>query len=177
MPKVFTKIHRELWEGWKTYPYFVHFPYYTHRKYSNKPENNKKLIWVYNINDFSLIQGAPFNSNSDCARNLKISRETVSTYLDINKPFANKWIFSFFFIFSNEVLSQRIIHPEICDAVVGDLLGDGHIRASALNQPNINGRLKFTFSTKNLPYAEYLKFTKHAPLVPCRLLLLDLILN
>jgi len=44
------------------------------------------------------------------------------------------------------------------DALVGDLLGDGHIRLKTYKDGNFIGRLEFTFSVKNLPYLRYLKF-------------------
>ena len=54
------------------------------------------------------------------------------------------------------------------DAIIGDLLGDGHIRflgkrTNKLNERvNIgNARMEFTFSTANLPYLRYLKFVAY----------------
>jgi hypothetical protein len=46
----------------------------------------------------------------------------------------------------------------LMDALVGDLLGDGHIRLKTYKNGNYIGRLEFTFSVKNLPYLRYLKF-------------------
>jgi len=45
---------------------------------------------------------------------------------------------------------------KVMNALVGDLLGDGHIRV--FNNSNGKGRLEFTFSIMNLPYLRYLKF-------------------
>jgi hypothetical protein len=52
------------------------------------------------------------------------------------------------------------------DAIIGDLLGDGHIRYSNRRKDkkktNIgNARMEFTFSTQNLPYVQYLKFVAY----------------
>src|SRR4030081_2334965 len=46
----------------------------------------------------------------------------------------------------------------LINALVGDLLGDGHIRLKTYKDGNFIGRLEFTFSVKNLPYLRYLKF-------------------
>ena len=46
------------------------------------------------IQDFSVVEGAPFRTKSECANVLQISRSTVATYLDAEKLFSNKWIFS-----------------------------------------------------------------------------------
>ena len=46
----------------------------------------------------------------------------------------------------------------LMDALVGDLLADGHIRLKTYKDGNFIGRLEFTFSVKNLPYLRYLKF-------------------
>lgn len=47
------------------------------------------------------------------------------------------------------------------DAIIGDMLGDGHIRCSPNNK---KGRMEFTFSTDNLPYLNYLKFVIYSEL-------------
>jgi len=45
------------------------------------------------------------------------------------------------------------------EAIIGDMLGDGHINMGNIKKgSNINGRLQFTFSKKNLPYLQYLKY-------------------
>jgi hypothetical protein len=53
----------------------------------------------------------------------------------------------------------------IYDAIIGDLLGDGHIifhgKSKKENNENMNvgnTRMEFTFSRQNLPYLQYLKF-------------------
>jgi hypothetical protein len=55
------------------------------------------------------------------------------------------------------------------DAIIGDLLGDGHMRFSGRkrlseNEYNNRGnaRMEFTFSTANLPYVRYLKFVAYS---------------
>lgn len=43
------------------------------------------------------------------------------------------------------------------------MLGDGHIsRGDISKYPNINARLMFTFSAKNLPYLRHLKFVAYS---------------
>jgi LAGLIDADG DNA endonuclease family/Proton-conducting membrane transporter len=50
-------------------------------------------------------------------------------------------------------------NPEMLDAIVGDLLGDGSInRGNYKRWPGTNGRLEFTFSISNLAYLRHLKF-------------------
>lgn len=55
---------------------------------------NPPVIWVYNLIDLSLIEKAPFKSKVDCANILGISRSTVVAYLDTNKCYIDRWIFS-----------------------------------------------------------------------------------
>jgi hypothetical protein len=57
----------------------------------------------------------------------------------------------------------------LMDAIIGDLLGDGHIRHNNKNTnkdtPNLkigNARMEFTFSIDNLPYLRYLKFVAYS---------------
>jgi len=52
------------------------------------------------------------------------------------------------------------------DAIIGDLLGDGHIRLiSTMKDRYINkGRMEFTFSVNNLSYLRYLKFVVYKEL-------------
>jgi len=49
-------------------------------------------------------------------------------------------------------------NSKIMSILIGDLLGDGHIRLGS-NQKS--GRMEFTFSTQNLPYLNYLKFVAY----------------
>jgi hypothetical protein len=65
----------------------------------------KFLIWVYDIRDLSLIVGAPFKTKSECANILQINRSTVAAYLNADKLFDNKWVFSSV-TFSKEELSK-----------------------------------------------------------------------
>jgi LAGLIDADG DNA endonuclease family. len=44
------------------------------------------------------------------------------------------------------------------EILIGELLGDGYIRYNPKNTPQINGRLEFTFSAKNLQYVKFLKY-------------------
>lgn len=64
-----------------------------HKDSSNNKSKNL-LIWVYDLKDLSLVEGAPFKSKSECAKVLQINRSTVATYLDAEKPFKNRLIFS-----------------------------------------------------------------------------------
>jgi hypothetical protein len=52
------------------------------------------LIWVYNVNTNSLVEGSPFKTKSSCARIVPIERHTISSYLDNDKIFKYQWIFS-----------------------------------------------------------------------------------
>ena len=65
----------------------------------------------------------------------------------------HKWIFSTNSI-NIENLSKWLVKPIVWEALVGDLLGDGHI-----SKPSKTGssRIQFTFSVQNLPYLNYLK--------------------
>jgi hypothetical protein len=117
-----TFIHRELWEGLikkffiSTIPSFLFISglrtntyiknvHSTSKRYLNQPSPNKPLIWVYDIRDLSLIAGAPFKTKTECANILQINRSTVAAYLDADKLFDDKWIFSSISL-SKEELSQ-----------------------------------------------------------------------
>jgi len=81
--------------------------------------------------------------------------------------------------FSNSTTSHRshektlkystINKPDILyDAIIGDLLGDGHLRFHGKNNNknnqrsnSSNARMEFTFSRPNLPYLRYLKFVAY----------------
>jgi len=117
----------------------------------------KPLIWVYNIDNLSLIKGAPFKTKTECANVLHINRSTIAAYLDSDKLFNYKWIFSSVII-SKEILSKWIIPSKVMEILIRELLGDGYIRYNPKNTPQINGRLEFTFSVKNLQYVKFLKY-------------------
>ena len=184
-------IHRELWEGsihviiftlelcyFLIFQFLLTIPNVTSfqglilkRAFSqetvapdNKPKGKptKPQIWVYDINSLSLVKGAPFKNKSICGTTLGINRHSVANYLDTEKVFNNKCIFSSS-ILSKEELSKWVISTTVKDALVGDMLGDGHIsRGDISKYPNINARLQFTFSVQNLPYLRYLKFVVYA---------------
>jgi len=116
-----------------------------------------RLIWVYDIRDLSLVYGAPFSSKIKCALVLKINPRTVAAYLDKDKIFDYKWVFSSLTL-SEQELSKWQIPKKIWDIITGELLGDGHIKYDSVKSPQINGRLEFTFSSKILHYANYLKY-------------------
>lgn len=123
---------------------------------------NKPLIWVYDITDLSgnqqeLVNGAPFKTKSDCANILQISRNTVTAYLDKEKLFNHKWIFSSI-VLSKEELSKLVIPSKVWEVLTGELLGDGYIKYDPLKNPLVNGRIEFTFSAKILHYVNYLKY-------------------
>lgn len=122
-----------------------------HNKSSNLP-----LIWVYNLTDLSLMEKAPFEFKVECASLLKISRNTVTTHLNTNISYKNKWIFSFKDLTVQE-LSQFVVPLKVWQILTGELLGDAYIRYDPLKAPQINGRLEFTFSSKIL-YVRYLKY-------------------
>lgn len=127
-----------------------------------KGKSKKSLIWVYDIIEQSLVKGAPFKTKSMCAATLGINRQSVAKYLDTEKVFNNKWIFSSSPL-SKEKLFQWAIPTTVKDALIGDMLGDGHIsRGDISKYPNINARLMFTFSAENLPYLRHLKFVVYS---------------
>jgi hypothetical protein len=108
------------------------------------------------------VKGAPFKTKVVCGSILGINRQTVTRYLDTGKAYKNKWVFSSSPL-SEEKLSLWVIPTEVKDALVGDLLGDGHIsRGDISKYPNANARLEFTFSVKNLAYLTHLKFVTYA---------------
>jgi hypothetical protein len=74
-----------------TYTRYLHSIY---KRNLHVPSSKKFLIWVYDIRDLSLIVGAPFKTKSECANILQINRSTVAAYLDADKLFDNKWVFS-----------------------------------------------------------------------------------
>ena len=81
--------------------------------------------------------------------------------MDSNKLLNNKLIFSSFSLNQEFLLKLRTeneIPSRTWQAITGELLGDGHLRYDPINNPQINGRLEFTFSAKVLHYVKYLKF-------------------
>jgi LAGLIDADG DNA endonuclease family/Proton-conducting membrane transporter len=136
------------------------FSYNIYSSTKNLSEGTSKkrpLIWVYVIDDLSLIKEAPFKTKTECASILHINRSTVASYLDSNKLFNNKWIFSSTAL-SKEELSKWLISSKIMDIITGELLGDGHINYKSKDAIKINSRLEFTFSAKNLQYVKFLKY-------------------
>ena len=63
---------------------------------------SKYFIWVYDITNLSeqgpveslLVKSAPFKTKTECANVLKTTRNTITFYLDSEKIFNNKLIFS-----------------------------------------------------------------------------------
>lgn len=109
------------------------------------------------------MAGAPFKTKTECANILQINRSTVATYLDADKLFHNKWIFSSISLSKQELVhwlrhSKKWVIPiRTWEIVTGELLGDGHLSYDPINAPQINARLEFTFSSKIL-YVRYLKY-------------------
>jgi len=60
------------------------------------------------------------------------------------------------YISNNSNLFQ--VDNNLLDALIGDILGDGHIRIRSLKNGKSSARIEFTFSTVNLPYLRYLKY-------------------
>lgn len=131
----------------------------------------KSFIWVYDITNLSeqsqveslLVKSAPFKTKSECANVLKTTRSTVTSYLDSEKIFNNKWIFSSIEL-SKEKLFNFLIPNTVWEVITGELLGDGHLSCDPVNKPLINGRLEFTFAAAILHYVNYLKFNVLAPI-------------
>jgi LAGLIDADG DNA endonuclease family len=128
------------------------------RTFSTKANLSKLLIWVYNINDYSLVNGAPFKTKTECAKVLNVNRATVGNYLDTQKVYNDKWIISSKILNKNELSYIWSISSKLIEIITGELLGDGHITFRVKKDLRVSGRLEFTFSVKNLPYLKYLKF-------------------
>ncbi len=126
------------------------------------PSPDKPLIWVYDIiNSSSLIAGSPFITKTDCANKLGINRATVRSYLDGDKLYHNKWLFSSTSL-TEEELSKWVIPDSVWEIVTGEMLGDGYIKYDPFT-PGTKGRLQFTFSSEILHYVKYLKHVALAP--------------
>ena len=102
-------------------------------------------------------KGSRKSTKSECARILQISRNTVTAYLDKEKLFNNKWIFSST-VLSKQELSKWVIPSKVWEIITGELLGDGLIRYGPIKNPFIKGRIEFTFSANILHYVFYLKY-------------------
>jgi hypothetical protein len=102
--------------------------------------SNNSTIWVYDVINKSLVKGSPFYTKTDCANTLGINRGTVRSYLNSNKIYKHKWVFS------NTTLSEKDflkweISQKILNIITGELLGDGHIKYDPECTPHIHGRL------------------------------------
>lgn len=127
--------------------------------YSQEGLPDTKLIWVYDIINNILVNNKPFSTYSECALYLNIYRQTISIYYN------NATIYKHQYIFVNrEHTKEEILNiynnkypPYMWEVITGSLLGDGSIAYDSRNKPNTNGYLAYTFSIKNIQYAEYLK--------------------
>jgi len=130
---------------------------------------NRSFIWAYNIEDFSLMKEAPFKTKTECAKVLKISRNTVRKYIDTQKVCNYRWVISSKELRVEELYSIWNISSKLLEVIIGELLGDGYIRLGKIKGDGYirlgkikgditQGRLEFTFSTKNIIYLKYLKF-------------------
>lgn len=132
--------------------------YSTSHKEWKKTKDGGNYIWVYDINTLELINNEPYISKSECSRDLNITRGTIRKYIDDNKLYKYKYIFSYKELSKDELLSYNNnpnkISSKLLEIITGELLGDGHIRKSTNN----SARLEFTFSSKILSYVNYLKF-------------------
>lgn len=127
------------------------------QKRNEQKGNNRLPIWVYNVSDKSIVKDSPFYTKTDCAKTLNISRDTVRIYLNSDKVYKDKWVFSTTILSSKE-FSKWEIPDKILEIITGELLGDGHIRYDPEPISRTEGRLEFTFSVKNLGYLKYLKY-------------------
>lgn len=132
--------------------------YSTSHKEWKRTKDGGNYIWVYDINTLELINNEPYISKSECSRDLNITRGTIRKYIDDNKLYKYKYIFSYKELSKDELLlynnNINKISPKLLEIITGELLGDGHIRKSTNN----SARLEFTFSSKILYYINYLKF-------------------
>lgn len=123
----------------------------------------KKILYGYTsdpkdrLNEMCLVEKAPFRSKSQCAVALGIDRKTVANRLDTGIPYKNCWLFSNICLTELE-LRKWIIPKTVSEIITGELLGDGGINYDPVKAPLTNARLVFTFSSKILFYAHYLKY-------------------
>ncbi len=137
--------------------------WYHQKRFLHTPSPDKPSIWVYDIiNSSSLIPGSPFITKTDCANKLGINRATIRSYLDTDKLYDNKWLFSSTSL-TEEELSKWVIPDSVWEIVTGEMLGDGHIKYDYFT-PGTRGRLQFTFSSNILHYVKYLKHVALAPI-------------
>lgn len=151
-------IHRELWEGsihviiftlelcyFLIFQFLLTIPNVTSfqglilkRAFSqetvapdNKPKGKptKPQIWVYDINSLSLVKGAPFKNKSICGSTLGINRHSVANYLDTEKVFNNKWIFS------SSILSKEELSSPAPPASSVPSLPESQVPASSIPSP------------------------------------------
>lgn len=116
------------------------------------------MIWVYNVDTKSLVEGAPFKTKSSCARALSIDRHTISSYIDSNKILKHQWVFSSVPL-DLDTLFKFDIPSTVWEALVGNLLGDGAIIEDYVNK---NSRIEFTFAVKHIEYIKHLKEVAYA---------------
>lgn len=57
-------------------------------------EKNGIRIFVYDSENFSLVNGLPFRSIRIAAKNISISAKTISSYINTNKPFKGYYYYS-----------------------------------------------------------------------------------
>lgn len=88
---------------------------------------NNNLIWVYNIEDLSLVNDNPFNTKTECATCLKISRSTVAKYLDSDKLLKDKLVFKSFSLNQEDLLKLQTKNKIPWEVITGELLGDASI--------------------------------------------------
>ena len=124
------------------------------RYYATSIKNNTKNgLWVYDVQTSELINNKPYNSKSECSKELNITRHTIFKYVDTNKIYKYKYLFSSSEINHKDLLKFKVISNKTLEVITGELLGDGHIsiRDSAY-------RLQFTFASNVLYYINHLKF-------------------
>ena len=104
------------------------------------------------------MKEAPFKTKTECAKVLKISRNTVRKYIDTQKVCNYRWVISSKELRVEELYSIWNISSKLLEVIIGELLGDGYIRLGKIKGDITQGRLEFTLSTKNIIYLKYLKF-------------------
>nr|YP_008475182.1 hypothetical protein [Candida labiduridarum]AGS44490.1 hypothetical protein [Candida labiduridarum] len=123
---------------------------------NNRKPKKGKMIWIYDIINMKLLN--EYNSITECSRRINISRNTITKYLNNNKIYKYKYLFSYKLLNNNELNKYNInISDNVKEIIIGELLGDGHINLSPNNK---SARLEWTFSSKSLNYVNYLKFNK-----------------
>lgn len=121
--------------------------------YKNRSPLNYDKIWVYDVNTLKLVNNKPFNSKSECSRELNITRNSIAKYIETDNILKYKYIFRYNKMEEKDLLKFKLISDKTLEVITGELLGDGHISSG-----DNSYRLQFTFASNILDYVNHLKF-------------------